>query len=278
MNLVGKIFVVLILVMSVVFSVMVMVVYATHVNWRDAVQNPKTGYLVKLQKETAEKTVLDEKLKRIESEFVAERKAMRDQLAAQKAKLSDVTTVKDEQGKQLEDVTQRERKTIATLKVTQDALDRAEKEVRGLREEILAARKAQIEKSAEVSRLNDQLTQRVYEFETLKSRAATLAKDLTDAKTVLRKHGFPERPEADSDTPPLVNGHVTAVREGLIQISVGSDSGLRKGHRLEVFRGGTYLGRVVITAVNPHDAVCQVLPETKQGAIQTGDNVTTKIN
>lgn len=278
MNLVGKIFVVLILVMSVVFSVMVMVVYATHTNWRDVVQNPKTGLLVKLQKEIAEKAVLDEKLKQMESAFVEERKAMRTEASELKTKLATVTTTKETQGKDLEDVTQRERKTIATLKVTQDALDRAEKEVRGLREEILAARKAQIEKSAEVSRLNDQVNQRIYEFETLKSRGVSMAKELTEAKALLRKHNIPLTLEADSATPPIVNGHVTAVREGLIQVSIGSDSGLRKGHRLEVFRGSTYLGRVVITTVSPQDAVCQVLPETKQGAIQTGDNVTTKIN
>ena len=39
MNLVGKIFVVLILVMSVLFMAFAMAVYATHQNWRDVVVN-----------------------------------------------------------------------------------------------------------------------------------------------------------------------------------------------------------------------------------------------
>ena len=39
MNLVGKIFVVLILVMSVLFMAFAMAVYATHRNWREVVVN-----------------------------------------------------------------------------------------------------------------------------------------------------------------------------------------------------------------------------------------------
>src|SRR5687767_947752 len=54
MNLVGKIFVVLIFVMSLVFMAFSIAVYATHRNWRDAVLgNPaqnKTGLKEELQK------------------------------------------------------------------------------------------------------------------------------------------------------------------------------------------------------------------------------------
>ena len=43
MNLVGKIFVVLILVMSVVFMAFAMAVYATHRNWREVVVNEQAA-------------------------------------------------------------------------------------------------------------------------------------------------------------------------------------------------------------------------------------------
>ena len=42
MNLVGKIFVVVILVMSVVFMAFAMAVYATHRNWREVVMRPRS--------------------------------------------------------------------------------------------------------------------------------------------------------------------------------------------------------------------------------------------
>ena len=43
MTLVGKIFVVLVLIMSFVFMAFSVMVYATHRNWRDLVTNPNTG-------------------------------------------------------------------------------------------------------------------------------------------------------------------------------------------------------------------------------------------
>ena len=43
MNLIGKIFTVLIFVMSIVFMTMAIMVYATHKNWRDVVHRAQYG-------------------------------------------------------------------------------------------------------------------------------------------------------------------------------------------------------------------------------------------
>jgi len=43
MNLVGKIFIIVILVMSVLFMAFAMAVYATHRNWREAVLNEQAA-------------------------------------------------------------------------------------------------------------------------------------------------------------------------------------------------------------------------------------------
>jgi len=68
---------------------------------------------------------------------------------------------------------------------------------------------------------------------------------------------------------------------GLIEISVGSDAGLHKGHRLEVYRtgasGSTYLGRVEVVEAVPDRAVCKIVPEFQKGAIQKGDHVASRL-
>ena len=63
-----------------------------------------------------------------------------------------------------------------------------------------------------------------------------------------------------------------------IGITIGSDDGLLKGHRLDVYRTGgqgTYLGKIEVIYTDPDKAVCKVLPEFRKGIIQANDRVTT---
>ena len=61
MNLVGKIFIISIAVMSLVFMSFALAVYATHKNWRDAISNPDTGFAkeLKIQQDQQEGTDRD---------------------------------------------------------------------------------------------------------------------------------------------------------------------------------------------------------------------------
>jgi len=80
------------------------------------------------------------------------------------------------------------------------------------------------------------------------------------------------------DIPPRVDGIVTNVGEKtLIEVSIGSDDGLRAGHTLEVFRNNAYLGRVEVTQLEPDRAVCRIIPEYRKGIIKRGDRVATKL-
>ena len=77
---------------------------------------------------------------------------------------------------------------------------------------------------------------------------------------------------------PTVDGVVTAVgAKDLLEISIGSDDGLRKGHTLEVYRANSYLGRVIVRETWPDRAVVQIIPEYRKGMIKKGDRVATKL-
>ncbi len=59
---------------------------------------------------------------------------------------------------------------------------------------------------------------------------------------------------------------------------MGYDEGIRKGHFLEVTRGGRYLGKVRVTATTPGRAVAEILKDYRTGTIQKGDRVDTTLD
>jgi len=66
---------------------------------------------------------------------------------------------------------------------------------------------------------------------------------------------------------------------------LGSDDGLSKGHQLFVYRFGTiengnrpkYLGKIELVYVDPDKAVGTVIDAAKNGVIEKGDHVNSKL-
>jgi hypothetical protein len=65
----------------------------------------------------------------------------------------------------------------------------------------------------------------------------------------------------------------------LVEITLGSNDGIAKGHVLSVYRekNAKYKGAIRIISVEPNKAVGSVIPQMKTGIIERGDNVTTKL-
>ncbi|NQT15260.1 MAG: hypothetical protein HQ582_21065, partial [Planctomycetes bacterium] len=117
-------------------------------------------------------------------------------------------------------------------------------------------------------------------YRALNARMVTLTEDLAKANEVLRIHGLKPEPAAYSGVAPPVDGVVVQIGSDAktIEISIGSDDGLMKGHLLEVIReGGGWLGRVEVMQTSPDKAVCKILPEFLQRPIERNDRVTTKL-
>ena len=99
----------------------------------------------------------------------------------------------------------------------------------------------------------------------------------------LRYFNINKNSDYKSKTPPKVDGVVTSViGDGLIEISLGSDDGLRKGHQLEVYRmnGGqsTYVGRVEVVKTDPSKSVCKIDPKFQNSNVMVNDRVASKID
>ena len=111
---------------------------------------------------------------------------------------------------------------------------------------------------------------------TLERRLQKLTDQYSQANNVLKAHNLTIDTPVHS-IPPEIEGIVQASSEDMIQISLGSDEGLRNGHTVEVSRGDRYLGRAKIIRVNSDISVGQLLTEYSKAPIRKGDRVQTKV-
>ncbi len=293
MNLVGKIFVVLIFVMSVVFMSLAMMVYATHRNWREVVElPPDSPKLGQAGKEIGLKFQLREIKKQnddLRNQLETLKKDIARERAAKVQSLTKLETEKDELIKERRDLQagyadleKAKRNAVAAMNATQKVAADYRMELEKLRSDILQARQDRDAHFKEVVRLTDELHQAVNEKEQLRKRAQDVSKDLAKAREALRYFDIDEDSDYKSKTPPRVDGVVLAVPgDKLVEISIGSDDGLRKGHRLEVYRvsgeSSTYVGRIEVVKTSPARSVCKIDPKYQNSQVREGDRVAAEI-
>jgi hypothetical protein len=289
MNLVGKIFVVLILVMSVLFMAFAMAVYATHRNWREVVMLPpdqvvpgkEVGLQYQLEKAMADNKALNDQMDSLKKQVAAELDAktqavtkLENELVVAKKELKTVEAT-------LSELDKTQRQAAAAVNSTQTNATDYRKELEGQRATVQNAQKDRDAHFKEVTRLTEELNQAVNDKDLLRKRTEELGKDLAKADQVLRKHGLDKNKDY-SNVPPVVDGLVMAVLEGgVVEISLGADDGLLKGHKLEVYRIGggqnTYVGRIEVVKTDPNRAVCKIDPKFQISNVIKGDRVASKI-
>ncbi len=287
MNLVGKIFVVLILVMSVLFMAFAMAVYATHRNWREVVLNEQVapdkplGLSYQLKNEQARNKELNDQMdslkKQVATELEAKTQAvtkLENELNVARGELKTVEAT-------LSELDKTQRQAVAAMNSTQTNATRDRKEVEEQRSTVQKAQQDRDAHFKEVARLTEELNQAVNEKDLLRKRTEALGKDLAKADEVLRKFGLDKNKDY-SNVPPVVDGLVTTVLEGgVVEISLGADDGLLKGHKLEVYRIGggqsTYVGRIEVVKTDPNRAVCKIDPKFQTSNMLKGDRVASKI-
>jgi predicted nuclease with TOPRIM domain len=290
MNLTGKILTVSIFVLSIIFMTMVLAVYATHKNWRDVVMTPPEkatvamplGLKYVLQEEKERNQKLKDELAMLTEEKTKELEAKTQALA----KLENENSLMQDQIKELQQSVAKyddsQRKAVAALKATQEESAKFRAEVEGLRSDAEKAQKDRDAHFREVVRLTDEMHQMVNELTELKNRNTTLSADMVKAREVLRHFDLNENTDI-SGVPPRVEGVVlAALGDGLVEISLGADSGLQKGHRLDIYRvgaaGNKYVGRIEVLKTAPDKSVCKIDPKFQQSEVQKGDRVASKLD
>ncbi|NBW96536.1 MAG: hypothetical protein EBR28_07340 [Planctomycetia bacterium] len=284
MNIIGKIFVFAVFVMSLVFMSFAVALYSTHTNWReeinrtaDQVQAGKPlGYKLQLEEAKKERETLKAEVDKLTAE-VAASEAARDQVIA---KIQTALEQKDKElqalRKEKESREDEREKAQAELAVSRTEVEKATKMVEDLRAEIArqqAKVDEQVGRAAEIAR---ELHEKISFLEIANERKAQLEKQVANARLLLKQHGL----AIDSlprDHVPTAGGVVTAVADDSVEVTLGGDDGVQMGHFLEVYRNDEYLGRVQVISVKPDRCVGRVLRDFKRGDIQPGDRVATRL-
>jgi hypothetical protein len=280
MNFVGKILTVLICVMSLVFMTMAVMLYATHTNWRNVVMDPKTGLKQECDRLTADKESLQHELE-------ITKKALDTEKSTKQAQLTNLeNTIASLRGRctnletQIQGLKTSEGNAIAAMSSTQETLKKLRDEVVTLRQEIRKAQQERNESFEKAVKLADAVQQETIRVKRLQGDNADLGVDVARMRDLLRV--YDKNPAEDpAAVLPRVGGEVLAVvGNGSVELSIGADDGLKKGHQLEVFRTGAgqnrYIGRIEVMETAPDKAVARVIPEYRKAAIQEGDKITSK--
>jgi len=271
-NVLGKIFVFAIFVMSLMLMAFSVAIYSSHINWQEKAKQTKDS----LDKLATEKASLDQEITRL-TENVAASEAARDQVIAkfQQAlieKDKELTTLKDGRDKKLEEM----QRKITELATVEDDLTQARKQVEKLQAETNDKQQkvdAQIDRAAEIAA---QLHEKESFLEIANERKAQLEKQVSQARVLLKQNGL-SLDSLPKDRVPTVNGVVMAVVDDSIEVSLGFDDGLQTGHQIEVYRNDEYLGRAIVRSVKPDRAVAVLVREYSRGIVQRGDKVTTRL-
>lgn len=77
---------------------------------------------------------------------------------------------------------------------------------------------------------------------------------------------------------PALNANVSAIGSNFVVLNVGDQAGVKIGYPFDVYRGGDYIGRVVVYEVQPDTCVARVQIKNQRGLdFRQGDSATTRL-
>ncbi|MEN0110521.1 MAG: hypothetical protein AAF805_07325 [Planctomycetota bacterium] len=277
MNLLGKIFVVALFVLSVVFMTLAMAVYATHRNWKEEADKARSALQ---QQQTANRT-LQSQYNALEERLTAEAEAALQQVRKLETESARLAQENASTRLQLNELKGEAREAVASVKATQQVNGQLADEVTQLRESI-SDNIAQKDDAFDVAlRATEELQSLRNDLETAVEYNRQLVGDAGRMTRLLESNNLDPEAPADGYTP-KVDGVVSATqrRSGaqLVEISIGSDDGLRVGSTVKVFRGSRYKGVLQILKTEPDRSVGRVDTRYQSGPILEGDRVSTRLN
>jgi hypothetical protein len=275
MNWLGKIFVAVILVMSVVFMTLSLAVYATHKNWKETSEALKK----QLTQAQADYDKSKSDYNQLETKLTGENEAQQQQIRKLEAERVALVDRNASIQTELDQLKQERRDATAAVAATQQNNQRLAEEVTKLREDIRTNQQARDQAFATTLQSTEELHQVKGQLVSTDERNRQLLDQVAGMTSVMRAKGID--PSTDPNgVVPQVDGQVSQVRQSggdqLIEVTIGADDGLKVGNTVEVYRDNKYLGRLEILKTSPDRAVGRVDRRFQTGQIQEGDRVATR--
>ncbi len=279
MNTVGKIFIVLTTAMSFIFMSFALAAYATHRNWKLAIENAEAtstqplGWKPRLEQEKKKLADLQAEHDKLKKDVAEEKQAQRQVLAKLEAQRDELIVKRDDLQKERDALNLKDQESVAALATSQNALQKLTKEVEGLRKEIRLVQKERDDQFKQVVATTDNIHQVTLELKVSKDRLQQVSAQYAKLKEIAELKNWSPIEQIND-----LHGKIVGVSaENLVEVSIGSHDGLKVGNTLEVFRGAKYLGRVEVVRLDTNRAVAKILPDFKQGQMQKGDDVASRL-
>ena len=283
MPFVGKIFTVLIFLFSLVFMAFAVTVYQTRKNWYDVVMVKKAtdekplGLRYQVKNKDARIKELDQLNEDKDNLRASVEAAHLQAIAKLQTQLAEERQTNGTLSGQLATAQKSSSDAITKLGNAENRSRQLTAEVVGLRREIRDTQSQRDGLFSEMVQLTDGVHQRDLQLAELRERGIQVAAQVQRMRDVLQHNGLNENTSL-TDEPPVLDGVVTDVtRTGLIEVSLGSDDGLRVNHKLDVYRENQYVGKIQVTEIRSDKAVCIELPDFRKHRIRRRDRVKTKI-
>ena len=273
MTTLGKIFTGLIAMMSIVFMAFATMIYSNDRDIRAQVNQMQA----KLNAATTANQELTTENENLRNSLSSERAARQSAIAALESRSQRLVTRMRENQDRNDELVRRQRDALIAMNTAQTNFTNQADEVRRLRDLIRDIQEDRDDKFSQAIQLTDSVNLLRNAERGLLERQGQLITQVAHMRTLLESNGLDENMSVDN-IPPDVDGEILDVGAKRVEISLGSDDGLRKGHTLDVSRGSTYLGRIVVTNTFPDVAVAEVLKLYRTGRIRRGDRVDTKID
>ena len=289
MSLIGKFFVVMQILLSVTFMGFAVTVFTFQTNWK-----------AKADTEQQAKQQAQAQVQNLQSEFEKFRQDTTASMRAAEDKAERAQAANAALQRQLEDRVRESERLANDLQSQTTLAEVTEDEAKARSTEAMAQRTVNLELHGKLKENKSELLQAQDEIHNLKitrdnltSKNKQLVEELAFLRKVVRNHNLETDPRvyaAQNDPPPVLEGRVLSAAENrqgsvdLVEVSIGSDDGLVKGHRLFIYRSGLnpgeapkYLGQIELVFVDSDSAVGTVVEKAKNGIIKRGDNVTSKL-
>ena len=288
MSFLGKLLVGLQLVLSIMFLIFAGAVFSTQKNWKAAKEVVDANYA----KLDGEKKQVEVEYGNFKDRLVRELKTEQDRAATAEGQVDllkrQLASSEDEANKaKIERDEQRE-----LAKVSGEESKQRREETLQQREINNNLQKLLNEKTTRLQAAEDVIFNQKVAEKALQEKHMKVLGDLALMQKIIAANGLSTDPQSVVGLltpPPAVDGEVLETKKGarsgsdLIEISIGSDDGLAQGHKLSVYRPQSgdktakYLGDIKLVYVTPDRAVGTVILRAKNGIIERGDNVTSKL-
>jgi len=282
MSTLTKVFVVLVLVISLVYLGVSATLFAHRVDYKDKWESEVAAHNVSKEAAKTEKTALEADIKTKKDELQARDATVADANNRAAEAKREADALRNDFNKLKGDYTalvaeqQRLQANNNDLAQRNENLNKQNSEEKKLRED---AQRVRDTVQAELLAAQDRLEKAYKDIAEMEKQIVDVsrAKNDIEAQLAYLRERVPNI--GDLAVEPKIDGVVLGVSDkvNLVLISVGTKDKVQIGYKFTVYRGSQYVSKLVVDKVEDGWAACRELTEFRKDAIQQGDSASTRV-